>query len=387
MANGTTAAATEMPALSRAVPRGPRPAANAAVFVATFAAIIGLIAALLVFDLSLAHIDRLASDANAAADYEAGTALLARGRARDAAERFGAAVAADRANLSFALALARATLAAGDVQAAELMLQGLLGRAENDGAVNLAMAHTLLRENRGDEAESYFHRAIFGRWGADSTARRAGARFELIDLLARRGETQELLAELLPLQDTPPDSLALRRRLGQLFLQAGSPARSVAVLRDVVRRDPRDADAYAGLGEAALALGNFQTARADFAEAAGLRPDDARFSNGLALADTVLAIDPAARGIGAHARYERSRLLLSRTVAVVARCGSPGIVGAPFDSARAVLLATTRPPAEDAAGEAMVALANALWATRPARCTNIGIPDRALGIIHDRSRQ
>ena len=387
MSDGTRAWAFAGPTRARVSTWARTPAASTAVFVGTFAAIIGLIAALLTFDLSLARVDRLASDANAAGEYNAGRSLLARGRPGEAAERFGAAVAIDRGNVEYALALARATLAAGDATGAEATLQSLLDRAQNDGAVNLAMARTLLHEGRDDEATSYFHRAIFGRWGADSAARRAVARFELIDLLARRGATQALLAELLPLQDAPSDSVALRKRLGELFIRAGSPARGVAILRDVLRRDPRDADAYAGLGEAALALGNFGTARADYAQAVALRPDDARLATGLALADTVLALDPEARGIGSHPRYVRSRLLLARTVAFLERCTRPDVIAAHLDSARAALLAPVRPRAEDATGEAMMDVANDLWSARPARCASASLADQALGLIHDRARR
>ena len=95
-------------------------------------------------------------------------------------------------------------------------MKALLDRAENDGAVNLTMAHVMMREGRVADAKAYFHRAIFGRWGADSIVRRTQARFELIDLLSRRGAPGELLAELLPLDATSPDSIALRRRLGHL---------------------------------------------------------------------------------------------------------------------------------------------------------------------------
>lgn len=365
--------------------RARTPAASTAVFVATFAALAGLIGLLLLFDLSLARIDRLESRAHATAEYEAGAALLARGRAAGAAERFGAAVAIDRDNLGYSLALARALLAQGRASDAESTVQPLLDRAENDGAVNLVMAHTMLRLGRPGDATSYFHRAIFGRWGADSTTRRAEARAELIDLLAGRGATQELLAELLPLEDAPPDSVALRKRVGLLFIRAGSPARGAAMLRDVLRRDPRDPDAYAGMGEAALALGNFRTARADFAEALDLRPGDARLEDRLALADTVLAIDPAARGIGSRARFERSRMLLARTVAAIDRCGGrEGAVAAGLDSAGAMLHAAVRPRAEDAAGEAMLTLANDLWSARPARCASADRSDEALGIVHGR---
>lgn len=364
-----------------AAPRATTPAASTAVFVGTFAIILAVAAALLAFDLFLARVDRRESDAHAAAEYRAGLALLAHGRAREAADRFGAAVATDRTNRGYALALAQAQLADGRTREAESTLQTLLDRAENDGAANLAMARAALRDGRADDATSYFHRAIFGRWGADSVRRRADARWELIDLLARRGETHALLAELLPLDTPPPDSLALRRRLGELFVRAGSPARGAALLREVIRRDPDDADAYAGMGEAALALGNFRTARADFAAAARLRPTDERLATRLALADTVLAIDPVARGIGAAARYERSRALLARTIGAVERCSPGGTLAERLAAANAALVAVVRPDGRDAAGEAMVEQASDLWAARPGDCAGRGLQDEALGVV------
>jgi predicted Zn-dependent protease len=265
----------------------PRTASTSA-FVATFAVILIATALLLSLDLLLARIDRRESDAHAANEYSDGLALLASGRPGEAADMFEAAAAIDRGNVSYGLALGEALLEEGRISDAEATLKPLLDRAENDGAVNLTMAHVMLRENKIQEVKAYLHRAIFGRWGADSLARRTQARFELIDLLARSGSPRELLAELLPLEETSPDSTALRRRLGHLFILAGSPARAAAIFREMVRRDASDADAYAGLGEAALALGNLRTARADLAEASRLRPDDANIAHKLATADTVL---------------------------------------------------------------------------------------------------
>ena len=142
--------------------------ASASIFVATIAGAIIIIGVLLSFDLFLARIDQNESVGHAGSEYAAGVSLLRQGHAADAAERFGAAVAIDRHNLSYALALAEATLDEGRTAEAEATLRGLLERAENDGAVNLTMAHVLERENRNEEAKAYFHRAVFGRWGADS---------------------------------------------------------------------------------------------------------------------------------------------------------------------------------------------------------------------------
>jgi tetratricopeptide (TPR) repeat protein len=256
-----------------------------------------------------------------------------------------------------------------------------LERAENDGAVNLTMAHVFERENRNEEAKAYFHRAVFGRWGADSLARRRQSRFELIDLLSRLGASRELLAELLPFEETPVDSVALRDRLGHLFILAGSPARAANMFREVLRRDPGDADAYAGMGEAALALGNFRTARADLAEAARLHPDDAQIARRLAVADTVLALDPTARTISSQERYARSRALLVRTLSVIEACQQPR--GALADSAQGMLARAPIARGPEALGETMMSQAVDVWAARPASCTAVKNDD-ALRLVHDR---
>ncbi len=336
-------------------------------FVATLAGVLLATALFLSFDIFLARLDRSASDAHAASEYADGLALLAAGRPSDASARFGAAVAIDRQNVNYALALGQALLEQGRTTDAEATLRALLDRAENDGAVNLTMAHVMLRENRPADAKAYFHRAIFGRWGADSVARRTQARFELIDMLAARGDSRELLAELLPFEETSPDSTALRRRLGRLFILAGSPARAAAMFGEVLRRDPEDATAYAGMGEAALELGNFRTARADLAKAAELRPEDPAIARSLAVADSVLSLDPTARGIGAHERYVRSQTLLARTIAVLGAC-SPSAASALADSARAVLSMGVPARREAAQGEAMLASATDLWAAQAATC-------------------
>jgi tetratricopeptide (TPR) repeat protein len=354
----------------------PLPTASSAAFVATFAVIFIAIAAFLSFDLFLARIDRRESAAHAANEYADGLALLRKHQPADAAEHFATAASIDRANIKYALALGQAKLEEGRLTDAEATLRALLERAENDGAVNLIMARTLRRLGRIDESKVYYHRAVFGGWGSDSVTRRREAQWELIDVLEQQNAQTELLAELLPLEETSPDSVALRQRLGELFVKAGSPARAVSVFRDVLRRDPASADAYADMGDAELALGNFRTARADFAQAARLRPADTAIARRLAVADTVLALDPTARGVGAVERYSRSRAFLARTLEAVAGCGQANTPRA--DSARAILARDSSGPRHEAAAEAMIELSTDLWSTP---CSS---GDEVLRLMHDR---
>jgi tetratricopeptide (TPR) repeat protein len=364
------------------MPPTPMPTATAAGFLGTFALMVAAIAGLLSFDLFLARIDRRESAAHAANLYSEGVALLSQHRPTQADDRFAAAVSIDRSNTSYALALAEAKLEEGDVSAAEGTLHDLLERAGNDGAVNLVMARTLLRSGRKEEAKAYYHRAIFGRWGADSATRRRETRFELIDLLVKAGSQPELLAELLPFEDTSPDSVALRARLAKLFIAAGSPARAVNAFRDVLRRDPHNADAYAGVGDAELELGNLRAARTDFSEALRLRPGDTAFASKRALVDSVFALDPTIRGIGEVQRLARSRGLLERTLAAVMPCGESATPIA--DAARRLLGSTVVDARREAVVDSMVEVATSLWSSRPPSCRTT---DSALRLLHARLAQ
>ena len=368
-----------------AAPAPPARTASTSTFVATFAGALVATALLLFLDLFLARVDRRKSDAHAASEYADGLTALSAGHPQEATARFSAAVAIDRRNVNYALALGEALLEDGRVTDAEATLKALLDRAENDGAVNLTMAHVMERENRTAEAKAYFHRAIFGRWGADSIVRRTQARFELIDLLARTRSATELLAELLPLEGQSPDSIVLRRRLAHLFILAGSPARAASIFRELVRRNPHDPDAYAGIGEAALALGNFRTAREDLAEASRLRPGDADITRSLAVADTLLVLDPTARDIGSHERYLRSRELLARTIATLGVCARPR-ASARADSALAMLSNIPTRPSEEVSGDGMLSLASDMWAARSPSCVPAA-NDTVLRLLHSRLAQ
>ncbi len=365
-------------------PRSEAPVANVRVFLATFAATIGVIIVLLAFDLALARVDRNETQQYAAHVFAEGQALLAEGRPDDAVDRFATAVSLERSNLTYGLALAQAMLADRRPDDAEQTLHELLDRAQNDGAVNLTMARLLDATGRRNEAKSFYHRAVYGRWDADSNARRLAARFELIDLLVRQRAQEELLAELLPLQGTVADSTPMLRRLAPLYLRAGSPVRSAELFRELLRRSPGDPEAYAGMGEAALALGRFQTARADLRLARNKRPGDSRLAARLRLVDTVIALDPTVRSLSAAEQFARSRSLLARTLAAVATCAGGVPAGGVLDSARVELARPVPSGRRAAAAEQSVAVASALWRARPARCPEPGARDgEALLLLHD----
>ena len=171
----------------------------------------------------------------------------------------------------------------------------------------------------------------------DAYQNRVIVRFELVNLLSQQVSKEELLADFLTLLDVAPNDLAVRQRLGRLFLTAGSAVRAGEIFHDILRQHPLDADAYAGLGESEFARGNYLTAHSDFQMALNLRPADTAIPARLELSAAVLALDPMRRGIGPEEQYQRSLKMLEMATEEVSRCGS---AGPEIDAAKEILKRT-----------------------------------------------
>ncbi len=113
-----------------------------------------------------------------------------------------------------------------------------------------------------------------------------------------------------------------RKKIGQLFIVAGSPTHAADVFRDILRRHPQDSDAHAGLGEAEFAEKNYQAAQADFLTASRLNPQNDPIRKRLDLCSQVLALDPTRRGLDPAERYRRSRKLLDISLDEATRCAA-----------------------------------------------------------------
>ena len=366
----------------------PPPTATASEFILTLTLTAVAILVLIIGDAALAKVDREATRATAAEEYRVGVNLIEHKRLPDAIEHLRTAATLDRDKPVYTVALAQAVLAQGRTNDAEQMLIPLLERDATDGGANLAMARVLTKQGRIEEAKSYYHRAIYGLWPGDAARSRAIARFELIDLLAETGARQELLAELLPIQDESPEDTVLRKRVANYFVLAGSPAKASDIYRDLLRKNPRDADAYVGLGRAALAMGNYPVARNDFLAAQRIAPEDSSIKSTIKLADSVIAIDPTQRGLGLDEQVRRSRQLVQMTIKSAHRCldvEAPS-VGAALDSVARSLVAPAGVVSRSQSIDENISLAGALWRMREGRCTSRP-DDQALALVQDRIAQ
>jgi tetratricopeptide (TPR) repeat protein len=340
-------------------------------FLGTLILVFVAIAGLFAVDTFLASVERNEGQAEARRLLRQGQRLVEQGRDAEAINRFRSALSVARGNQEAQLALAKALLAVGRLADAETLLKEMLQRNATDGAANLTMARVLVQEGRTAEATSYYHQAIYGRWRQDAAANRVKVRFELIDLLVRRGAKREVLAELLPLQDEAPQDLRTRMRIARLYLLAGSPSRAIGLFREVLLRQPQDSDAYGGLGEAEFALGNYRAARTDFQAALRLNPADEHLRKRLALCEDVLALDPTQRGLIGAERYRRSLKLIELASDGMSRCvGTPPSASARDLATRAqqALKRRASPARQDAVTETNLELAEQLWDARMKEC-------------------
>jgi tetratricopeptide (TPR) repeat protein len=359
-------------------------------FLGTVALVFLAIAILSAVDMFLAGLERKETRIEAAHLFAQGRDLMQRGKKTEAIERIQDALASDRGNHDYLRTLAQAQFEAGKTADAESTIEELLQTDSTDGLATLIMGRILAKEGQFPEAISYFRRAIYGHWNGDAAGNRLRARFEVIDLLARRNSKEELLAELLPVQDQAPRDLNTQIRLGRLFLLAGSAGRAAAVFRGVLRNVPANADAYAGLGEAEFARGDYRAAQRDFQSALRLAPVDQTTRQRLDVCNELLMLDPTVRGLGPAERFHRSLKLLDLTLDQTRPCigQNPSFqLQQFFDQAGKTLEARVSAAHQSEASEANLDLAEQLWQARRQECTPPPATDSPLALVLARLAQ
>ncbi len=340
-----------------------------------------VIAALATVDKFLADAQQRSGERLAHRAYVDGLRLLNSGKADEAVEAFRKAHALDRGNIDYEIDLITALTAAGKLDRAELLTKEVLERDPNDGRANLAAAHLMIKKGMMADAESYYHRAVYGEWPTDAPAHSRSVRMELADFLAARGKQQELLAELLPLQEEAGKDPATAEHLARLFLLAGSPSRAADEYRVLIKRNPGDAAAYAGLGQAELQSGEYRLAHEAFLAASARKPNDPSIRRELDLVSTLTALDPTSRKLTSIEKYRRSRQILDLARSDLQRCATDRPGTDSVDAAQllnsAGNLATSKMPASinNEMAEGVLSLAEKLWQARIKICGAATSPD------------
>ena len=328
-----------------------------------------LMLAIFFLDRFLASLEHREITAQASSLYRNGEHLLAQGNFHEATVTLARAHSMVRQNQDYQLALARALHGAGRLQEAQSNVRDLLDVDSNSGPANLEMARLLVQTGDDRDAVAYYHRAIYGKWpGSD---RGTEVRIELANFLARRGETRQLLPELLLLQDEVKEDSTAEKTLADLFLVADSPNRAAETYLSVLKRDPNNDDALLGLANAELASGDFSKAQSSLHRALRRKPDDSVLTSRLELVSKLTALDPTSRRLSSSEKIVRSDRLLQLTNEDLQRCAQSH----PEEQTLAPLIAKAdsqmnvkRRPVTNESAEALLDLAQGLWTARQRVC-------------------
>jgi tetratricopeptide (TPR) repeat protein len=363
------------------------PSAEAIRQIATYAAVFAVMAVLFALTSYLSNSYHAAQLAAAAAHYAEGNRLAENSDDSAAIEQYRTALALQPTNTNYRMRMALALLRADLLEESQTHLRELLQADPTNGLANLAMARIANQNNSLADADTYYHRAIYGLWPSGEQSNRLQARMELVDLLARSDQKTQLLSELMSLQEEMPPDDALKRRIAGLFLTAGSPAHAQELFQELTRRDRRDAPSYAGLGESEFLLGNYAAAQRAYQAALRLSPDDARLERRLELSRNALALDPQLAGLGADERYLRSRRLVVLALAQLDLCvgnqdgDADPAVQSLRQGAQERIAERIRGRVPEETIDSNVSLAAGLWQVRQNLCPQSESSEEALAVI------
>jgi tetratricopeptide (TPR) repeat protein len=254
-----------------------------------------------------------------------GRKLYAEGMADANAHRFDDAIAAFRAALTcdpsdsqYQLSLARALRDSNDprrLDEAESYLVALWQRTPQDAAVNLALARVAAHRGDIEDATRYYHNAMYGVWNSDSDSNRRHVRIELIQFLLKRNASARAESEIIALAASLPPDPALHLQTAQLFAQVQDYSNALSQYQEVLRLDSTNPVAFAGAGESAYRLSDYNAAERYLRDAVTANPENANSRQLLDSVGLVLDSNPYRSHIS---DAERNR----RIVAAFAQAGN-----------------------------------------------------------------
>ena len=195
-------------------------------------------AALFVFTSLAAHAYEVERQNLSRKHFARGRELARAGDQRRAVDEYRVALSFSHGDANDQVALAQALIERGSLDEARVYLLELNQKDSTSGIVNLLLARVAAREHRINEAVAYYDRAIYGFWPEASAKNRLAARFELIDLLAKAGDRNRVLAELLQLVSEAPNNPDAEKCVARTLLAFGSPNRAAEVFREILELDP-----------------------------------------------------------------------------------------------------------------------------------------------------
>ena len=337
------------------------------------AAMVGTVGFGLYFvDRELASVESKELAAQARSYFERAQRASSENRMNEAIELYRRALTLERSSRDYQIALSRALVKTGRREEAGPVLITVLSHGPNYGPANLEMARLLRAGGDTTGAAAYYHRAIYGTWPANANGEVLQARLELVDMLERAHQNQDVLAELLLLEDSAHQDPGIRLKVAKWYLNAGFASRAATAYREFIKTNPDNPEAYADLGDAELALGDYRGAREAYT--AAMRRGDKSVSERLVTAVELAGLDPTMRRLGSAERKRRSDLVLARAAGMLGKC-----VASPDLQARAAQKQTDPDEA--------VALAEEIWAYGQQACPDIAQADAPMTTLMSRLKE
>ena len=311
--------------------------------------------------------------------YQRAEWSLQHGRQGNAVEEFRQSLLFLPDNTRYRLSLATALLQTGHLNEAQTHLEQLLQEDPTNGWINLALARVAVKRANMNDAIEYYQRAVYEYWPASEIPERRKARWELVNLLEETGRDAEVVGELIQLYASAPNDPQERARIGFALLKYGAVSEAVEIFGALERKFPQQEYAHRGLGEADLSQGDYVAARHEFQHALHLDSKDRESAAGLALANTVIDLDPVMSGIGSLERLRRSQNLLNRVLNDIAACAGTRAwsdqLTQQVEDARKLL--AEKHSRDDDFNLELQQVAQQLWQNHLSFCGTLATPDRA----------
>jgi tetratricopeptide (TPR) repeat protein len=236
--------------------------------------------------------------------FSRGVADLSAGHFASAVTDFRAALLYSRDNYDYQLNLAEALIGLGRTIEAHSYLVNLWDREPENGVVNLDLARIAAQRGQREQAQRFYHNAIYATWPRDQEGKRRDTRLELIEYLLSINARAQAQSESIALEENLGDDPSQQERVGDLFLRAQDYEHALAAYHLSLRSDRHNEAALAGAGWAAFELGRYALAERYLEAAVASNLGDTQSADRLKTTELVLRQDPFRRQISGVQRNE-----------------------------------------------------------------------------------
>ena len=122
--------------------------------------------------------------------------------------------------------------------------------------------------------------------------------------------------------NTPTNELPQRIKVGHQLLKNGATSEAEQIFRELAKQAPQNPDVLRGLGGAYFASGQYVGARHEFQRALRVDAKDRASSDGLAMTNEVIDLDPLLPNLTSAERLRRSQNLLNRVLKDLKTCSA-----------------------------------------------------------------